>query len=115
MESIIIIIAVLAVRVVMEMPIKQLVRQNFRRLKQRMIKHKNTGIFDSSYIDAKAFYLEEFGKAPCVNFVNSVNVNKHLLILRKVMRETCWQYTSVIITIGSRKGRSFQKRFHPRK
>jgi hypothetical protein len=83
MESIIIIIAVLAVRVVMEMPIKQLVRQNFRRLKQRMIKHKNTGIFDSSYIDAKAFYLEEFGKAPCVNFVNSVNVNKAFAYIKE--------------------------------
>jgi hypothetical protein len=72
------IIAVFVVRVLIAaLPnVSQWAEQLFARLKQRMIKHRNTTIFYGNYIEVKAFYVQEFKKAPCISFVNNVDVTK---------------------------------------
>lgn len=43
-------------------------------LKQQLAKHLNIGIFNNDYIEVRPFYLQEFGKTPCIHYISNVNV-----------------------------------------
>ena len=45
----------------------------YTRIKQKLAKQLNTDIFSTDYIDAKAFYLQEFGETPCINYISNIN------------------------------------------
>src|SRR4051812_8523473 len=46
------------------------------KLAQARSRKRQTEIFDSNYIEVKAFYLQEFGALPCVSYINNLDVNK---------------------------------------
>lgn len=50
--------------------IQKLTRQLKRKLKGNM----NARIFDNNYIEVKSFYLQQFGIAPCVSYINNLEV-----------------------------------------
>lgn len=80
-----IILAVLAVRILMAvMPVVvQWANELRRRMRERMTKHKNTTIFYGDYIEVKAFYLQEFKKAPCISSVSNADVTKVFDYIKK--------------------------------
>src|SRR5689334_11807471 len=45
-------------------------------VKRRRNRLKNIYIFDNSYIETKAFYLQEFGIAPSKNFIDGLDRTK---------------------------------------
>lgn len=73
-----IIIAVLIVRVLFAVMPKALqwIEQLYTPIKARMIKHKNNGVFDGTYIDVKGLYVQEYRKVPCISFVDNVEAGK---------------------------------------
>ncbi|MEP7144554.1 MAG: AAA family ATPase [Ferruginibacter sp.] len=74
----VIIIALLIVRVIIWIipGAECFIQRLLRLVTQRVYRLKNVGIFDNSYIEVKAFYLQEFGKPPCISFINSLDVGK---------------------------------------
>jgi hypothetical protein len=53
-----------------------LVKRTISEIRRRVTPRKDLDIFDNSYIEAKAFYLKEFNKAPCVTYVSNVDSAK---------------------------------------
>ncbi|MEO6729700.1 MAG: AAA family ATPase [Ferruginibacter sp.] len=46
------------------------------RMKETMKRRKNDAIFDNHYIRSHAYFLQEFGKAPCSSFIDNLDVGK---------------------------------------
>jgi hypothetical protein len=53
-----------------------LVKRTISEIRRRVTPRKDLDIFDNSYIEAKAFYLKEFNRAPCVTYVSNVESTK---------------------------------------
>lgn len=47
-----------------------------RYIAQALFPLRNTQLFDNSYIDVNAFYIQQFRKVPCISFVDDVDVSK---------------------------------------
>ena len=60
---------------------KTRMRNRLQRLKQKLKRHKGTGLFDEHFIEPKAFYLEEFGTVPCVNYIGVIDTLKAFEIM----------------------------------
>ncbi|MEO7766924.1 MAG: AAA family ATPase [Ferruginibacter sp.] len=73
-----IIIAVLIVRIIIwgSPGAADFIQRMYRRLKLQLQRHKNEGIFDNNYIKVKVFYQQEFGKTPCISFINNLDAGK---------------------------------------
>ena len=56
-------------------------RKRLQRIKQKLKRHKGTGLFDEHFIEPKAFYLEEFGTVPCVNYIGVIDTLKAFEIM----------------------------------
>jgi hypothetical protein len=54
----------------------QLIRNLYRKIKNKMSKQKHTGLFNEHFIEAKAFYLKEFNALPCILFMNSIDASE---------------------------------------
>jgi len=54
----------------------QLIRNLYRKIKNKMSKQKYTGLFNEHFIEAKAFYLKEFNALPCILFMNSIDASE---------------------------------------
>jgi hypothetical protein len=68
---------IIAVLLICLMPtIGPLVKRIISEIKRRVTPRKDIDIFDNSYIEAKAFYLKEFNRAPCVTYVSNVDSAK---------------------------------------
>src|SRR5829696_1362791 len=52
------------------------IKRTFIKLNKRVTKRKHLDLFDVNYIDAKTFYLQEFGRLPCISYVNNLDVSK---------------------------------------
>jgi hypothetical protein len=48
----------------------------YLRMKGSLSNKATTSIFNSNYIESRAFYMREYDKAPCISFVNNVDVSK---------------------------------------
>jgi ATPase family associated with various cellular activities (AAA) len=46
------------------------------KLKNRLQRRKNASIFDSNYIEVKAFYVREFKITPCISYIHRVDAEK---------------------------------------
>lgn len=73
-----ILMAVLLVRLFIWMiPGAERVMQNIaRKVKQLCRRNRNTYIFENNYIEVKAFYMQEYNRAPCISFINNMDVSK---------------------------------------
>ncbi len=73
-----IIIALLIVRFIIwiipdaEKQLRNLVRQ----MKNKIRGKKNASIFETNYIEVKAFYVREFNATPCISFINNLDTEK---------------------------------------
>ncbi len=74
----IIIIAFVVVRLVAEIvpALAQWLQTKWQQIKQTINFRRHTGVFDNSYVDAKAFYMREFKQVPCVSLINNLDVTK---------------------------------------
>jgi hypothetical protein len=48
----------------------------YSQLKQKITGKKNASIFESYYIEVKAFYVREYRITPCISFINNLDVTK---------------------------------------
>lgn len=48
----------------------------YSQLKQKITGKKNASIFESNYIEVKAFYVREYRITPCISFINNLDVAK---------------------------------------
>lgn len=58
------------------------IRNLLQQLKQKLKRHKGTGLFDEHFIEPKAFYLKEFGTVPCVNYIGLIDTVKAFEIMK---------------------------------
>ena len=52
------------------------IKRAFVKLVQKVRRRRNLDLFDTSYIDTKYFYLQEFGKLPCITYIDSLDTRK---------------------------------------
>jgi len=52
------------------------VQQLVRRIKNKTGNKKNASVFETNYIEVKAFYVREFKATPCINFINNLDTAK---------------------------------------
>ncbi|MGG9964751.1 AAA family ATPase [Ferruginibacter sp. SUN106] len=48
----------------------------WRQIKQKFIRNKNASIFESYYIEVKAFYIKEFKATPCISAISNIDATK---------------------------------------
>ena len=73
-----IIVTLLIIRVIVWMlpGAEKFIKQLFSKVKQKIMRRKNDGIFDNNYIKSKTYFLQEFGKTPCISFINNLDTAK---------------------------------------
>jgi hypothetical protein len=47
-----------------------------QKLKQKILPKGNANLFDNYYVDLKIFYMKEFGRVPCVNYIDDINTGE---------------------------------------
>jgi hypothetical protein len=45
-------------------------------IRQRIRSSKKTVLFETNYIEVKAFYVKEYNSAPCISFINNLDVSR---------------------------------------
>ena len=55
---------------------EKLVRNLIRQMKNKIWGKKNASIFETNYIEVKAFYVREFNATPCISFINNLDTEK---------------------------------------
>jgi hypothetical protein len=55
---------------------KNYLQSSFRQIKQQFARNKNAPIFETNYIEVKAFYVKEYNTTPCISFINNLDVVK---------------------------------------
>jgi len=48
----------------------------WKKLKQLFGWGSDSGIFENNYIEVKAFYMQEYSRTPCINFISNIDVSK---------------------------------------
>ena len=73
-----VLIALIIIRIIIWMlpGAENFIKQLFSKVKEKLIRRKNDGIFDNNYIKSKTYFLQEFGKTPCTSFINNLDVAK---------------------------------------
>ena len=73
-----IIIALLIVRFIIWIipDAEKYVRDMIGQMKNKIWGKKNASIFETNYIEVKAFYVREFKATPCINFINNLDTAK---------------------------------------
>ena len=55
---------------------KKYMRNLVRQIKNKIWGKKNASIFETNYIEVKAFYVREFNATPCISFINNLDTEK---------------------------------------
>jgi ATPase family associated with various cellular activities (AAA) len=55
---------------------EKFVQYLYGQLKQKFSRNKQAPIFESNYIEVKAFYVKEYNATPCISFINNLDVTK---------------------------------------
>ncbi|GAB2830100.1 P-loop NTPase family protein [Ferruginibacter profundus] len=56
--------------------VKNFLQSAWRQIKQRFSRNKNASIFESYYIEVKAFYIKEFNATPCITAISNIDATK---------------------------------------
>lgn len=54
----------------------QYILQFARQIKNKLFGKKGAGIFETSYLEVKAFYVREYNATPCISFINNIDTEK---------------------------------------
>jgi len=54
----------------------------WRQIRQEVKRYKNNNLFDEYFIEARVFYLKEFGKLPCISYIGSIDAKRIFDLIR---------------------------------
>jgi hypothetical protein len=55
---------------------EKFVQYLYQQSKQKLSRNKQAQIFETNYIEVKAFYVREYSITPCISFINNLDVSK---------------------------------------
>lgn len=56
--------------------LQEYVRNEMRMIKNKIWGKRNASIFETNYLEVKAFYVREYKTTPCISFINNVDAGK---------------------------------------
>ncbi len=63
--------------------LKAWLHNTWREIQRVWAGERKSDLFDNSFIDAKAFYLKEFDRVPCISFINNIDTGKVFSLIKE--------------------------------